>query len=77
MRPVAIAASSMEIPREPHTAPAYLNVSPIMETVVLALLPVFTSTSAKWALSFADNPKAVRPSVMISDVVAESMKVFL
>ena len=70
MRPVAMAASSMEIPREPHTAPAYLKVSPIMDTVVFALLPVLTSTSAKCAESLADRPKAVRPSVMMSEVVA-------
>ena len=72
IKPVAIAQSSTVMPRVPHTAPAYLNVSPIMATLVFALLPAATKTSAKCAESDAASPKAVRPSVSMSEVAARS-----
>ena len=72
IKPIASAVSSTEKPREPATGAAYLKVSPIMETFVLALLDAAASTSAKWALSAAVKPKAVNASVTISEVVAKS-----
>ena len=70
--PVAIAQSSTVMPRVPQTAPAYLNVSPIIATLVFALLPAATRTSAKCAESEAAMPNAVRPSVSMSEVDARS-----
>ena len=49
-----------------------MNVSPIIETFVLALLLAAARISAKCPLSFAVSPKAVRASVTMSDVVARS-----
>ena len=51
---------------------AYLNVSPIMDTLVLALLEAAANTSEKRAVSAAVKPKAVRASVTMSEVVPRS-----
>ena len=72
IRPMASAVSSTEKPREPAIGAAYLNVSPIMLTLVLALDDAAARTSAKWAESEAVRPKAVKASVTMSDVVAKS-----
>ena len=72
MRPSAIDVSSAEIPNAPATGAAYWNDSPSIATFVFALLLAAASTSAKCPESFADNPKAVRASVTISDVRARS-----
>ena len=70
--PIAIAESSAEYPKEPNTGAAYLKVSPIMLTLVLALELAAARISAKCPLSSAFNPNAVRASVTMSDVVAKS-----
>ena len=49
-----------------------LKDSPSMETFVLEFELAAASTSAKWAESFAERPKAVRASVTISEVVPRS-----
>ena len=72
IRPMAWAVSSAEKPKAPAIGAQYLNVSPIMETLVLALEEAAARMSAKWAESSALMPKAVRASVTISDVVARS-----
>jgi len=72
MRPIASAVSSQENPKAPATGAQYLKVSPIMDTLVLALDDAAASTSAKCPESAAVSPKAVRASVTISDVVARS-----
>ena len=56
----------------PATGAQYLNVSPIMDTLVLALLEAAASTSAKCPECPAVSPKAVSASVTISEVVARS-----
>ena len=70
--PTARAVSSMEYPREPQTGATYLNVSPIISTLVFALLEAAAITSARRPASAAVYPIAVRASVTISDVVARS-----
>ena len=70
--PMAMAESSAEYPKEPSTGAAYLKVSPIMLTLVLALELAAARISAKCPLSAAVKPKAVRASVTISEVVAKS-----
>ena len=70
--PIASAVSSAEKPSAPAIGAQYLNVSPIIETFVLALLLAAARISAKCPLSFAVSPKAVRASVTMSDVVARS-----
>ena len=70
--PIASAVSSTENPSAPATGAQYLNVSPIMDTLVLALLEAAASTSAKCPESAAVSPKAVSASVTISEVVARS-----
>ena len=72
IRPIAVAQSSAENPREPATGATYLNVSPIIETLVFALDEAFANISAKCVESFADNPNAVSASVTMSLVVARS-----
>ena len=72
IRPIASAVSSTENPSAPATGAQYLNVSPIMDTFVLALLEAAASTSAKCPESPADSPNAVSASVTISEVVARS-----
>ena len=72
MRPIASAVSSTEKPKAPAIGAAYLKVSPIMDTFVLALELAAARTSAKCPESLAVRPKAVRASVTISDVVARS-----
>ena len=80
MRPVARATDSMSYPRAPAMEPTYLNVSPMPETVVFALLDAAARTSAKcvaFATPFsvkplADRPKAVMASVTMSETVARS-----
>ena len=62
----------MLYPNAPAKGAAYLNVSPIMETFVLALEDAAANTSAKCPESDACNPIAVNASVTISDVVARS-----
>ena len=70
--PIASAVSSTENPKAPATGAQYLNVSPIMDTLVLALLEAAASTSAKCPESSAVSPKAVSASVTMSEVVARS-----
>ena len=70
--PMAMAESSAEYPKEPSTGAAYLKVSPIMLTLVLALELAAARISAKCPLSEADKPKAVRASVTMSEVDAKS-----
>ena len=70
--PMARAQSSALYPNAPATGAAYLNVSPIMLTLVLALEDAAARISAKWPLSDAFKPKAVRASVTMSEVVAKS-----
>ena len=70
--PIASAVSSAENPRAPAMGAQYLNVSPIMETFVFALLEAAARISAKCPESAADSPKAVRASVTMSEVVARS-----
>ena len=72
IRPIASAVSSTENPSDPAIGAQYLKVSPIMETLVFALLEAAANTSAKCPESEADNPNAVRASVTISEVVAKS-----
>ena len=72
IRPIASAVSSTEKPNAPAIGAQYLNVSPIMETLVLALEDAAARTSAKCPESSADKPNAVRASVTMSDVVARS-----
>ena len=72
IRPIASAVSSAEYPSAPAIGAQYLKVSPIMDTLVLALEEAAARMSAKCPLSSADRPKAVRASVTISDVVARS-----
>ena len=67
IRPMASAVSSTENPKVPATGAQYLNVSPIMDTLVLALLEAAASTSAK-----CPESAAVSASVTISEVVARS-----
>ena len=50
----------------------YLKVSPIMETLVLALLLAAARISAKCPESAAVSPKAVSASVTMSEVLAKS-----
>ena len=69
---MASAVSSAEKPRAPAIGAQYLKVSPIMDTLVLALEEAAARISAKWPESSAFNPKAVRASVTMSDVVARS-----
>ena len=70
--PTAVATSSAEYPIAPATGATYLNVSPIMPTLVFALEDACARTSAKCVESCADKPNAVSASVTISDVVAKS-----
>ena len=72
IRPMASAVSSTENPKAPATGAQYLNVSPIMETLVFALALAAASTSAKCPESSAFSPNAVSESVTISEVVARS-----
>ena len=72
IRPIASATSSAVYPKAPATGAAYLNVSPIIDTLVFALLDAAAKISAKCPESAAVSPKAVRASVTISDVVARS-----
>ena len=72
IRPMASAVSSTENPKEPAIGAQYLKVSPIIDTLVLALLEAAASTSAKCPESCAVSPKAVRASVTMSEVVAKS-----
>ena len=72
INPIATAQSSALYPRDPATGATYLNVSPIMDTFVLALLEAAASTSAKCVESEAGKQNAVRASVTISEVVARS-----
>ena len=72
INPIAVATSSAEYPIAPATGATYLNVSPIMPTLVFALEDACARTSAKCVESCADKPNAVSASVTISDVVAKS-----
>ena len=72
IRPMASAVSSAENPSAPAIGAQYLNVSPIMLTLVLALDEAAARISAKCPESAADRPKAVKASVTISEVVARS-----
>ena len=72
IRPIASAVSSAEKPSAPAMGAQYLKVSPIMETLVLALLEAAARMSAKCPESSAERPKAVRASVTMSEVVARS-----
>ena len=70
--PMASAVSSAVNPKAPATGAQYLNVSPIIETFVFALLLAAARISAKCPESAADSPRAVRASVTMSEVVARS-----
>ena len=70
--PIAADISSMLYPMAPARGATYLNVSPIMPTLVFAFVAVCASTSAKYVLWSALIPKAVIASVTISEVVARS-----
>ena len=87
IRPIAVAQSSTLNPKAPATGATYLNVSPIIPTLVLELDAAFASTSAKCVAletSFeypflmmvvvpsAASPKAVIASVTMSLVDARS-----
>ena len=72
IKPMARAVSSALYPSAPAIGAAYLKVSPIMETLVLALDEAAARISAKCPESLALRPKAVRASVTISEVVAKS-----
>ena len=72
MSPMASAVSSAEKPSAPAMGAQYLNVSPIMDTLVFALEDAAARMSAKWPESLADRPKAVKASVTMSEVVARS-----
>ncbi|GFI47770.1 hypothetical protein IMSAGC019_03096 [Lachnospiraceae bacterium] len=72
IKPIAVAVSSAEYPKAPATGATYLNVSPIIPTFVFAFEDAWARISAKCVESWADNPKAVRASVTISEVVAKS-----
>ena len=72
INPTASATSSAEYPIAPATGATYLNVSPIMLTLVLALELAAARISAKCPLSAAVKPKAVRASVTMSEVDAKS-----
>ena len=72
INPIASAVSSAENPKAPAMGAQYLKVSPIMETLVLALLDAAARISAKCPESAAVRPKAVRASVTMSEVDARS-----
>ena len=72
IRPIASAVSSAEKPNAPAMGAQYLNVSPIMETLVFALDEAAAKISAKCPESAAVSPNAVSASVTMSDVVARS-----
>ena len=72
IKPMASAVSSAENPSAPAIGAQYLKVSPIMDTLVLALEDAAARMSAKWPESLADSPNAVSASVTISEVVARS-----
>src|SRR5574344_2020042 len=72
IRPMARAVSSAEYPSAPAIGAAYLKVSPIIDTLVLAFDEAAARISAKCPESLALRPKAVRASVTISEVVARS-----
>ena len=72
IKPMASAVSSTLYPIAPAIGAAYLKVSPIMLTLVLAFEDAAASTSAKCPESSALRPKAVRASVTISEVVPKS-----
>ena len=72
IRPIASAVSSAEKPNAPAIGAQYLNVSPIMATLVLALEDAAARMSAKCPESWAVRPNAVSASVTISEVVARS-----
>ena len=77
--PIIVAVSSMLYPNEPATGATYLNVSPIIPTLVFAFDEACASTSAKcvafatpFVVPSAASPNAVIASVTISDVAARS-----
>ena len=72
INPIASAVSSALKPKAPAIEAQYLNVSPIMATFVFALDEAAAKISAKCPESAAVNPKAVKASVTISEVVAKS-----
>ena len=70
IKPVATATSSRSYPKAPATAPAYLNVWPIISTLVLALVEAAAMTSAMCPAWSALIPNAVKSSETISATVA-------
>ena len=72
MSPMLSATSSILYPSEPAIGAAYLKVSPIILTFVLAFALAAAKTSAKCVESSAFSPNAVNASVTMSDVVARS-----
>ena len=70
--PIASAVSSAENPSAPAIGAQYLNVSPIMDTLVLALELAAARISEKCPASDASRPNAVSASVTISDATARS-----
>ena len=72
MSPIACAVSSAENPSAPAIGAQYLKVSPIMDTLVLALELAAARMSEKCPASDAFSPKAVSASVTMSDATARS-----
>ena len=72
MRPMETPTSSTEYFNAPAIGATYLNVYPIMPTLVLAFDAACASTSAKCAESDAFSPKAVKASVTISETLPKS-----
>ena len=72
INPRASEVSSILYPIDPATGATYLNDSPSMLTLVLALADACANTSEKCAESFAFKPKAVSASVTISEVIPRS-----
>ena len=72
IKPIAVAVSSIEYPNECAIGATYLKVSPIFPTSVFAFNAAAVNTSANLPAPCADIPKAVIPSVNISDTCARS-----
>ena len=70
--PIARAVSSILKPSVPASGATYLNVYPIMPTLVLELVAACASTSAKWPASCACSLNALKASVTISETCPKS-----
>ena len=72
INPIAKEVSWILYPNAPATGAAYLKVSPIIPTLVFALLLAAANTSLNIPASLAFNPNPVNASVTISEVVPRS-----